>query len=911
MAATVNLQNSISIVSYNMHGFFQGRPAVENIITNVSPDVIVLQEHWLTPSNLNKFDDCFPDYFTFGSSAMSKTVETGVLRGRPFGGTMIMISNRLKKITTNIACSERYGVIKIGDCVIVNVYLPCCGTEDRLLIIENVLTDCLSWCERFPDCNYIIAGDFNADLRQSGPASKLIDSIISQYGLYRSDVLFNKSDNVTYDNLALKQSSTIDYIISSSPDILLNFAVLDPDINFSDHYPIIANCKISTSAHRDDVSHAGANSDVTVFRWDHADLISYYQCTGVWLQPVLSRLDRFLEVVDRPCSEAMRVNEFVNDVYYDIVNVVSNAANLHVPQRKKNYYKFWWDEEMKLLKEESIESNKLWKEAGKPRNGPIFETRQKCRSRYRKRLRDHSNDNSSIYTNALHESLLQKNGPTFWKCWRSKFEKRDNIVQVDGCVDHTVVAEKFANHFSQAYTSNNANRADELKQEYVAMRATYHGFPLTTSFDVEIISHAVASLKLGKAPDIESLTAEHLRYSHPILSCILSKLFNVILDFGEIPLAFGYSYTVPVCKLQDSRTKAVTTDDFRGIAISPIISKTFEHCVLKKFGDYFQTHENQFAFKKGRGCSHAIYAARNAVERLVNGGSTVSLCALDVSKAYDKVNHSALFVKLMKRQIPTALLRVLENWLSNSWTCIKWHSTYSQFIKIEFGVRQGSVLAPSLFAIYIDDVVSRLSLSQRYFIILYADDILVISPSVNELQKIVNICENELNLLDMQINVKKSCCMRIGQRHDAKCADILSSDGTPIAWVDSIRYLGIVIVQSCKFKCSLDNAKRSFFRSINALFSKVGRLASEDVFLHLVNSKCMPILLYSLEVCPLNKADIRSLDFTVTRVLMKLFRTSNTDIIKDCCTYFRFKLPSELIAGKSEKFLSKLQCPLD
>jgi len=60
-------------------------------------------------------------------------------------------------------------------------------------------------------------------------------------------------------------------------------------------------------------------------------------------------------------------------------------------------------------------------------------------------------------------------------------------------------------------------------------------------------------------------------------------------------------------------------------------------------------------------------AARNALNYcMVSSGSTVSLCALDVSKAYDKVNHSALFVKLMKRQIPTALLRVLENWLSNS-----------------------------------------------------------------------------------------------------------------------------------------------------------------------------------------------------------------------------------------------------
>ena len=51
-----------------------------------------------------------------------------------------MINNRLKKRTTNIASSERYGAIKIGDCVIVNVYLPCSGTENRMLIIDDVLT---------------------------------------------------------------------------------------------------------------------------------------------------------------------------------------------------------------------------------------------------------------------------------------------------------------------------------------------------------------------------------------------------------------------------------------------------------------------------------------------------------------------------------------------------------------------------------------------------------------------------------------------------------------------------------------------------------------------------------------------------------------------------------------------------
>ena len=183
MALNVDSPTCISIVSYNMHGFFQGRPAVEDIIANKPPDVIMLQEHWLTPSNLTKFDDCFPGYFSFGCSAMTKAVETGPLRGRPYGGTMIMINNKLRKVTVNVTSSERFSVIRIGDCVIANVYLPCCGTDDRLLIVEDVLADCLSWCERFPGCNYIIAGDFNADLQQSGPASKLINSIISHHGM--------------------------------------------------------------------------------------------------------------------------------------------------------------------------------------------------------------------------------------------------------------------------------------------------------------------------------------------------------------------------------------------------------------------------------------------------------------------------------------------------------------------------------------------------------------------------------------------------------------------------------------------------------------------------------------------------------------------------------------------------------
>jgi len=72
--------------------------------------------------------------------------------------------------------------------------------------------------------------------------------------------------------------------------------------------------------------------------------------------------------------------------------------------------------------------------------------------------------------------------------------------------------------------------------------------------------------------------------------------------------------------------------------------------------------------------------------------------------------------------------------------------------------------------------------------------------------------------------------------------------------------LGIFIVQSRTFKCSIDEAKRSFYRAANAIFGKIGRFASEKVTLHLLKTKCIPVLLHGLKALPLNKSQIASID---------------------------------------------------
>jgi len=98
--------------------------------------------------------------------------------------------------------------------------------------------------------------------------------------------------------------------------------------------------------------------------------------------------------------------------------------------------------------------------------------------------------------------------------------------------------------------------------------------------------------------------------------------------------------------------------DFRVIAMSSIISTVFEHCILDRYDCYFSSNDNQFGLKKDIGCSQAVYTVRKIVTRFVDGGSTVSLCALDLSKAFDKVNHDALYMKLMKCRLPSICLLV-------------------------------------------------------------------------------------------------------------------------------------------------------------------------------------------------------------------------------------------------------------
>ena len=115
--------------------------------------------------------------------------------------------------------------------------------------------------------------------------------------------------------------------------------------------------------------------------------------------------------------------------------------------------------------------------------------------------------------------------------------------------------------------------------------------------------------------------------------------------------------------------------------------------------------------------------------------------------------------------------------------------------------------------------------------------------------------------------------------------------GLPVNWVTSARYLGVYLESSSTFKCSFQSNKAKFYKAFNCIFGKIGRVASEEVIFALMKSKCIPVLLYGTEACPVNSEVRHSLQFAL-----------NTITYQDICKYFGLWTVEEQISARKSKF---------
>ena len=157
---------------------------------------------------------------------------------------------------------------------------------------------------------------------------------------------------------------------------------------------------------------------------------------------------------------------------------------------------------------------------------------------------------------------------------------------------------------------------------------------------------------------------------------------------------------------------------------------------------------------------------------------------IDASKAFDRLKHTTLFRKLIDRRVPNYIVRIMMYWYANQTMCVRWSGIVSQGFHVTNGVRQGGILSPYLFNVYLDDL--SIALINH---LMYADDLVIFSPSSIGLRALITVCEEYAVSHEMVFNHKKSVILICRSKYMKNVYPVFTLNGKIINESDPVIYV--------------------------------------------------------------------------------------------------------------------------
>ena len=421
---------------------------------------------------------------------------------------------------------------------------------------------------------------------------------------------------------------------------------------------------------------------------------------------------------------------------------------------------------------------------------------------------------------------------------------------------------------------------------------------------------AIFSLKVGKASST-FLKAEHIFNGSPELLCYLHLLYNGLLTHSYMPYEFLCGTITPIIK--DPNGDSTDSNNYRGVTLGPILLQVFEYLLLKKFGNYLITSNLQFGFKRAHSTSHAIFVLKQVVDYYTKHGSNILVGFLDCSKAFDTISHYGIFLKMIERKVPLCFLKLMMFWYLNMKSRCIWRNVYSDYFDVLTGTKQGGVLSPRIFSMYMDALIKRLEnrgigcyiMSIFLACLLYADDICLMAPSRSAMQELLFICQEYCSGFCLAFNVKKSKILSFGKMNSTTILPLVL-DNKPIEFVEKWTYLGTMVCSGEKISFSTQCDLSKFFRSFNSILSAI-RKPNELVLMNLLYSNCIPNLTYAAEVKDLSARDMQKLNTALNDAIRRIFSYNRWESTRDLRQQLGFPNITEIFHSRQTQFSIKCQ----